>query len=136
MEKYNARNLAKKDFDEPIEIAVMDVSFISQTLIIPSLFGVMAEKAVFISLVKPQFEAGREAIGKGGIVKNAVSHAMSIRRVVDCAVEYGFEFCGLVVSPIKGGDGNTEYLACFTRGGVIPRFEGNIDLLISEFVNL
>ncbi len=131
MEKYNARNLLKEDFDAQIEIAVMDVSFISQTLIIPSLSAILAEEAVFVSLIKPQFEAGREAVGKGGIVKNPASRALAIHKVVDCAKENGFDLCGLIMSPIKGGDGNTEYLACFSRGGVLPQKECNIDLLVN-----
>ncbi len=136
MEKYNARNLAKEDFSDTPSIAVMDVSFISQTLIIPALAKVIDEQSVFVSLVKPQFEAGREAVGKGGIVKNPVSRAIAIRRVIDCAKENGFDLYGLTVSPIKGGDGNTEYLACFSRGGVMPVFDKNIDFLISECVNM
>lgn len=135
MEKYNARNLVPADFVQPIDIAVMDVSFISQTLIIPSLASLMAEKSVFVSLVKPQFEAGREAVGKGGIVKSSVARAMSVRKVIDCAAEHGFDFCGLIVSPIKGGDGNTEYLSCFSRGGALPCCGENIDLLISKIIN-
>ena len=136
MEKYNARNLSPSDFAELIDIAVMDVSFISQTLIIPSLATLMAKSSVFVSLVKPQFEAGREAVGKGGIVKSAVARAMSIRKVVDSAAENGFDFCGLIQSPIKGGDGNTEYLAYFSRGDAMPCFNGNIDLLISQIINI
>ncbi|MBE6680601.1 MAG: TlyA family RNA methyltransferase [Ruminococcaceae bacterium] len=131
MEKYNARNLQRADFSDNIEFAVMDVSFISQTLIIPSLTQVLAEKAVFVSLIKPQFEAGREAIGKGGIVKNVASRAMAVHKVVDCAKENGFDLFGIIASPIKGGDGNTEYLACFSRGGILPKKDLNIDLLIN-----
>ena len=131
MEKYNARSLQKSDFADEIEIAVMDVSFISQTLIIPSLAGVIAKRAVFVSLIKPQFEAGREAIGKGGIVKNPASRAAAVHKVVECAKANGFDLYGLTVSPIKGGDGNTEYLACFSRGGILPVNNCNIDLLIN-----
>lgn len=136
MEKYNARNLLQSDFETEIDIAVMDVSFISQTLIIPSLAGVLASGSVFVSLVKPQFEAGRAAIGKGGIVKNPVSRAMSVKKVIDCAKENGFALCGLCVSPIKGGDGNTEYLAYFTLGDIGHTYNGNIDILISKVVEL
>ena len=136
MEKYNARNLSKEDFFDSIEFAVMDVSFISQTLIIPSLSNILLDGAVFVSLVKPQFEAGRDAVGKGGIVKNPVSRALAIRKVIDCAAENGFAFVGLVASPIKGGDGNTEYLACFHKGKTNMEYSGNIDLLISNTVDL
>ena len=136
MERYNARNLTKGDFSENIELAVMDVSFISQTLIIPALVNVLEEKSIFVSLIKPQFEAGRDAVGKGGIVKNPASRAMAIRKVIDCAVENGLSLVGLTVSPIKGGDGNTEYLACFHKGDTNSAYSGNIDLLISNTVNL
>lgn len=135
MEKYNARNLSIGDFDGGVDLAVMDVSFISQTLILPALVGILKEQAVFVGLVKPQFEAGRDAIGKGGIVKNPVSRAMAIKKVIDCAAANGLAFCGLIVSPILGGDGNTEYLACFSKGGAIEPSCGNIDLLISQTVD-
>ncbi len=129
MEKYNARNLLPIDFGNGVDLAVMDVSFISQTLIIPSLCGIMKDGATLVSLVKPQFEAGREAIGKGGIVKNPASRAFSIKRVVECATENRLSLCGLTVSPILGGDGNTEYLAYFKKGGDSSAAE-NIDSLI------
>lgn len=136
MEKYNARNLTPQDFPSLMDIAVMDVSFISQTLIIPALSSVMSEDCVFVSLIKPQFEAGRDAVGKGGIVKNPASRAMAVKKVIDCAEQNRFRFYGLISSPIKGGDGNSEYLACFFRGKLMPKFEGNVDLLISKTVNM
>lgn len=136
MEKYNARNLVLNDFDGGVDLAVMDVSFISQTLILPALVGILKEQAFFVSLIKPQFEAGRDAIGKGGIVKNSASRAMAIKKVIDCAAANALSFCGLAVSPILGGDGNTEYLACFSKGGAIAPFDGNVDLLISKMVNM
>ena len=136
MEKYNARNLSIADFDSGVDLAVMDVSFISQTLILPALVGILKERAYFVGLIKPQFEAGREAIGKGGIVKNPVSRAMAIKKVLDCAAESGLVFCGLAVSPILGGDGNTEYIACFSKGECIKPYTGNIDLLISKTVQV
>lgn len=135
MEKYNARKLTLDDFDGGVDVAVMDVSFISQTLILPALTEIMKDVSYFVGLIKPQFEAGRDAIGKGGIVKNPVSRAMAIRKVIDCAAEHGLAFCGLIVSPIQGGDGNTEYLACFSKGGALLPFDGNIDLLISRMVH-
>ena len=134
MEKYNARGLSPADFPGGVDLAVMDVSFISQTLILPALTGILREHSYFVSLIKPQFEAGREAIGKGGIVKTSVSRAMAIRKVIDCATENGLAFCGLIVSPILGGDGNTEYLACFSKGDFLAPYSGNTDLLISKTV--
>ena len=123
------------DFDGGVDLAVMDVSFISQTLILPALNGVLKERSYLVSLIKPQFEAGRDAIGKGGLVKNPASRAMAIKRVVDAAKENGRALVGLTVSPILGGDGNTEYLACFSKGGLLPAYTDNVDLLISQTVH-
>lgn len=132
MEKYNARLLLPKDFPVAPTFATMDVSFISQTLILPALYAVLAEQAVLVSLVKPQFEAGREAIGKGGIVKNRADRAAAIRRVVDSAVLCGFAFCDATPSPIPGGDGNEEFLCCFSKGGARPAYTGDVQRLIAQ----
>lgn len=113
-EGYNARNLDVTTLGS-FSIAVMDVSFISQTLIHPALSGVMEDGGIFISLIKPQFEAGRSAIGKNGIVKNARDRENAVIRVIDSAKVCGFKLIGAIRSPIKGGDGNTEYLACFQK---------------------
>ena len=136
MEKYNARLLSPKDFPVPPTFAVMDVSFISQTLILPALFPVLAERATLVSLVKPQFEAGREAIGKGGIVKNKADRAAAIRRVVDSAALCGFAFCEITPSPITGGDGNEEFLCCFSKGGARPAYAGDVQRLIGQAVGM
>ena len=136
MEKYNARLLSPKDFPVPPTLAVMDVSFISQTLILPALYSVLAERALLISLVKPQFEAGREAIGKGGIVKNKADRAAAIRRVADSAALCGFTFCEITPSPITGGDGNEEFLCCFAKGGARPAYAGDVQRRIGQAVGL
>ncbi len=117
MEKYNARHMKPSDFDEKIDIAVMDVSFISQTLILPGLASVLGEGGLLISLVKPQFEAGREAVGKGGIVKSKKERCAAVLRVLACAESLGFGCLGFASSPILGGDGNREYIAAFRLGG-------------------
>ncbi|MBQ7358402.1 MAG: TlyA family RNA methyltransferase [Clostridia bacterium] len=114
IEGYNARNLNAKEFGI-FDCAVMDVSFISQTLIIPALSGIICENGFFVSLIKPQFEAGRQAIGKNGIVKRARDREYAILRVVECAQACGLSLAGITVSPIKGGDGNIEYLAYFIK---------------------
>ncbi len=114
IEGRNARELLREDLGL-FDIAVMDVSFISQTLIHPSLSGVVADGGEFISLIKPQFEAGRDAIGKGGIVKNADDRESAILRVIESAAMWGFELKALMRSPIDGGDGNREYIAQFIK---------------------
>ena len=102
------------DFDYAPEIIVMDVSFISATCIIPAIYEVAADGADFICLVKPQFEVGRAGVGKGGIVKDDKLRRGALQKVIDFAVDHGFEFVDSCVSPIKGGDGNVEFLVHFT----------------------
>lgn len=111
VEKYNARYMKKEDFPAPFDIAVMDVSFISQTQIHAGVYSVLKEGGVFITLIKPQFEAGRSALNSKGIVKNATYHKLAIERVIESALSVGFSCVDLISSPIEGGDGNVEYLA-------------------------
>ena len=97
------------------DLAVMDVSFISQTFILPALSSLLAAEGDAITLIKPQFEVGRSAIGKGGIVRDATARRECIRRVLECACTVGLYPTGLIRSPIEGGDGNVEYLAHFKK---------------------
>lgn len=117
IEKYNARYMKTEDLAFSPEIVVMDVSFISQTLIFPSLSDVIADGVVLISLIKPQFEVGKSAIGKKGIVKNAKDRGSAIERVIACGSASGLGCFALTRSPITGGDGNIEFLAAFRKGG-------------------
>ena len=114
IEGYNARELSCDELG-CFDVAVMDVSFISQTLIHPALASVLNDGATFVSLIKPQFEAGRQALGKHGIVKSKKDREAAIYKVVESALICGFELKGLTNSPITGGDGNREYLALFIR---------------------
>ena len=119
LEGFNARELSAEDFGY-FEVAVMDVSFISQTLIHLPLSSVLSEGAIFVSLIKPQFEAGKSALGKGGVVKKASDRCAAMMRVLESAARCGFKPLGVMRSPIDGGDGNREYLAVFKRdSGVI-----------------
>ena len=115
IENYNARYLKAEDLPYEPELAVMDVSFISATYIIPSVFTVLCDGGDFICLVKPQFEVGRANIGKGGIVKDQAAREMALSRVIDFACAVGFKHLGSIVSPIKGGEGNIEYLVHFRK---------------------
>jgi 23S rRNA (cytidine1920-2'-O)/16S rRNA (cytidine1409-2'-O)-methyltransferase len=121
MEKMNARNLTAEVLGELCDIAVMDVSFISQALLYGSVKSILKENGIFISLIKPQFEAGRNNIGKNGIVRDISIHATLIKRLFDTAESYGLFCGGAIRSPIEGGDGNIEYLALFekTKSGII-----------------
>ena len=118
-EQYNARFLRREDFTEVPDFAVMDVSFISATLIIPALSAVLAEHAPFICLIKPQFEVGREGLGKGGIVKDDRLRREAVARVIASATAFGFQHLGTIDSPILGGDGNREYLAAFRKESTV-----------------
>jgi len=114
-ENYNARYMKKEDFEYEPTLAVMDVSFISATYIIPALYDVLAEGADFICLIKPQFEVGKANIGKGGIVKSEKARTFAIEKVTSFAESIGFVTKGVIESPISGGDGNVEFLAHFVK---------------------
>ena len=115
LEHYNARNLEKKDFEEPVDAVVSDLSFISQRLIYPAVSGVLSPGMPFISLVKPQFEAGREAVGKGGLVKDRQVHWRVMQELISEGMKSRLYLSDFCVSPIEGGDGNREYLALFRK---------------------
>ena len=114
MEGVNARYLAKDNFAKAPSFAVMDVSFISQTLILPSLAGIMSDDSTLVSLIKPQFELGKAALGKGGIVKSEKLCKEALTRVCAFAESIGFRCIDSMPSPIRGGDGNLEFLAAFS----------------------
>ncbi len=121
IENFNARELSADTFGEQADCAVMDVSFISQTLILSSVFGVLKDRGELISLIKPQFEAGRKVLGNGGVVKNGKLRADAVKTVIKCAKALGLVLVGLTVSPIKGGDGNIEYLAYFVKNALADK---------------
>lgn len=116
VEKYNARALSKDDVG-CFDLVVMDVSFISATYILPRFPDVLLPHGKAIVLIKPQFEAGRGALNKKGIVKDPRDRIFAISRVLNAAREVGLVCHGLAPSPIRGGDGNEEYLAFFTLDG-------------------
>ena len=116
MERTNARYLTPDQFPERPEIAVMDVSFISIRLIIPAAMGIIGEDGVFYSLIKPQFEAGREKVGKKGVVRDPETHAEVIRGIADFVRTAGWEIRKLDYSPITGPEGNIEFLSEIRHG--------------------
>ena len=117
MEGTNARLLTSEDFGgEHIDLAVSDLSFISQALIYPAVFRTVSRGGAFISLIKPQFEAGREHLNKNGIVRDRRIHESVIETLFHTAEKAGLYPEALIPSPIAGGDGNREYLALFRVG--------------------
>lgn len=113
MEKTNARTLTWETLGERCELAVMDVSFISQTLLYPAVKSVLKENGRFISLIKPQFETNAKALGSGGILRDPKERKRAVDGVLKEAERQGMKLISLIPSPITGGDGNTEYLAYF-----------------------
>ena len=112
-EKINARNLTPADIPEKPSICTIDVSFISLTLILPPAFEVVTPTGVILALIKPQFELGKNEVGKGGIVRDRAAHQAvveKIRAFVTGPAHRQWE--GVIESPILGGEGNKEFLAC------------------------
>lgn len=110
IEGFNARNLTPEVVGFDADIAVTDVSFISQTLILPAAYSVLRDGGIYIGLVKPQFECGAVALGKNGIVRDKRYHRAAIARVANEAISTGFSLYGIMESPVYGGDGNREFL--------------------------
>ena len=129
MERQNARYLEPQMFDKPIGFASIDVSFISIKLILPALKRILTPPFTIAALIKPQFEAGRELVGKKGVVRDKKVHIDVIKNILDFAGENGFSVCGLTYSPIKGPEGNIEYLACLRDSGepVLPDIASVVD---------
>jgi len=114
LERTNARYLAS--LPEQITFASIDVSFISLRLILPSVRGWLADGGEIVALIKPQFEAGRQLVGKGGIVRSPAVHAQVLWDVLSWSHENGLRPTGLMRSPITGAEGNVEFLAWFRLG--------------------
>ena len=119
MEKFNARYLKPEDIGgEPVGVAVIDVSFISLTKIIPPAAGVLAPGGILIALIKPQFEVGKGEVGKGGIVRDEAKRGEVVDKITTFVSGLGMNVKGVVESPITGADGNVEYLICADKSGL------------------
>jgi 23S rRNA (cytidine1920-2'-O)/16S rRNA (cytidine1409-2'-O)-methyltransferase len=132
LENVNARYLDDSIIPEKCGCAVADLSFISQTLVIEAVRGILADDGWYVALIKPQFECGRDAVGKGGIVKDKKQHTAAIRKVLASASQYGLAPQGIIKSPIKGGDGNTEFLFIAKCGGISCVTEKDISDAVNE----
>jgi len=114
MERTNARYL--ETLTNPVDLAVIDVSFISLKLILPAVQKWLVPAADVIALIKPQFEAGPESVGKGGVIRDPIVHRMVLIDLSGWCVAEGWRVIRLIPSPIQGADGNIEYLAWLQRG--------------------
>ncbi|MBV9356890.1 MAG: TlyA family RNA methyltransferase [Chloroflexi bacterium] len=114
MERVNVRYL--ESLPERPELAVVDVSFISLRLVLPPVFRLLPDEAPTIALVKPQFEAGRDQVGRGGIVRDPAIHVQVMLDLVAWSATQPWRLCSIVASPIRGADGNVEFLTLWQRG--------------------
>lgn len=110
MEKTNFRYMVREDIQDDLDFASCDVSFISLTKILGPAYQLLKDQAQMVCLIKPQFEAGKEKVGKKGVVRDPAVHIEVIEKVIDFAGSLGFEICNLEFSPIRGPEGNIEYL--------------------------
>ncbi len=124
MEKTNFRYVKPEDLGDPIDFASCDVSFISLSKILPPAFSVLRENAQMVCLIKPQFEAGRERVGKKGVVRDRSVHCDVIRECTEYAGQAGFTLLGLDYSPIRGPEGNIEYLMWLLKPGTDVNVSG------------
>lgn len=130
LERTNLRYVTDEQIPEELDMAVMDVSFISVKLVIPAVSALLKSGADYICLIKPQFEAGREEVGKKGVVRDSAVHLSVVNSVLDFARENGFSVMGLDFSPIKGPEGNIEYI-CHLKKGQFPEPEINVEEIVA-----
>ncbi len=124
MDRTNIRYVTPEDIDDPIEFASIDVSFISLTKVLLPVRELLTEDGQIVCLIKPQFEAGRENVGKKGVVRDRKVHIQVIDMVIDYAKSIGFKVLNLDYSPVKGPEGNIEYLL-YLQKDVEDTLEGN-----------
>lgn len=137
MEKTNIRYVTPEDIGEPVDFVSIDVAFISLTKVLTPVKELMKEDGQIVCLIKPQFEAGREKVGKKGVVRDKTVHEEVIEMVMNYALSLGFEILGLDHSPIRGPEGNIEYLLYMKNNEKEPSLvteeeKENIHLLVSQ----
>ena len=131
LERTNARYLTHAQVPDELDFASVDVSFISLKLILPALRGLLKEDGQVVCLVKPQFEAGREKVGKKGVVRDPAVHLEVLQNFLNHAREAGFTVKDMTFSPIRGPEGNIEYLGHLLAGGDGCPWSGNLEALVA-----
>lgn len=132
MERTNIRNVKPEDINETIDFTSIDVSFISLRLVLPVAKTLLAEDGEVLALIKPQFEAGRDKVGKKGIIKDKNTHFEVIKNISGFCTELGFGIEGLTYSPITGATGNIEFLICLKNGSLCSIEDDRIWTIIEE----
>lgn len=115
LERTNIRYVSENEIPEKADFASVDVAFISLKLVLPKVFELLCDSGECVALIKPQFEAGREKVGKKGVVREKSTHVEVVQEITDFAAECGFYIAGLDYSPIKGPEGNIEYLLYLSK---------------------
>lgn len=128
MEKTNIRYVTPEDLGEPIDFSSIDVSFISLTKVLMPIHEYLVANGQIVALIKPQFEAGREKVGKKGVVREKSTHIEVIHKVIDYAMSIGFAVLNLEFSPIRGPEGNIEYLVHLEKCGETDRISDKINI--------
>ena len=131
LERTNARYLSREQVPEPLDFASVDVSFISLKLILPPLSALLRDRGHVVCLIKPQFEAGREKVGKKGVVRDPAVHREVLEGFLRHARDAGFAVLGMTYSPIRGPEGNIEYLGYLEKGPGDPA-DFDLDTLVAE----
>ena len=131
LERTNARYLTREQIPDALDFASVDVSFISLRLILPALRGVLKDSGRVVCLVKPQFEAGREKVGKKGVVRDPKVHLEVLEHFLDHAAQADFTVAAMDFSPIRGPEGNIEYLGLLTAGAGEP-YTGDLPGLVAR----
>lgn len=133
MERTNMRYVKPEDIGELADFAAADVSFISLEKILPAVNQILSQNGEFICLVKPQFEAGRDKVGKHGVVRDAETHKEVLIKVAGSAEAGGFKFKGVTFSPIKGPAGNIEFLLFLSKGAeAMSEAKSSIEAVVAE----
>ena len=117
MERTNIRHVTPEQIGEPLDLSVVDVSFISLSIVLPAISALLRPNGQVVCLIKPQFEAGREKVGKKGVVRDPAVHEEVLRRFIETAHSLGFSVANLTYSPVKGPEGNIEFLGHLVRDG-------------------
>ncbi len=128
MEKTNIRYVRPEDIGEPVDFSSIDVSFISLTKVLVPIREYLTQDGEIVALIKPQFEAGREKVGKKGVVREKSTHLEVIRMVTEYAREHGFDVLELEFSPIRGPEGNIEYLVHLKKCGEEGALYGGVKI--------
>ena len=134
MEKTNIRYVVPEDLGEPADFSSIDVSFISLTKVLLPVRNLLTDEGEIVCLIKPQFEAGREKVGKKGVVTDKAVHMEVVEKITQFAMQTGFHLLGLDFSPIKGPEGNIEYLLYMEKENDLAEGENQLSVQIADVV--